>query len=126
MVELKNYISQTEEQGDIHISEDVLAAISSAAAQEVEGVAGLSATLGVDLAERLGKKTVSKGVRVVMNGDKISVTLSLLLTYGNKIQKVGQEVQDSVRNAIESMTGLDVSTVNITIAGIAFPPKEEG
>lgn len=126
MIELKNYISQSEEQGDIHISEEVICAISAAAAQEVEGVAGVSSTMGAELAERLGKRNLSKGVRVNMVEDKVNVTLSILLTYGNKIQKIGLEVQENVQNSIESMTGLEVSTVNVAIAGIVFPNKEEG
>ncbi len=123
MTELKNYVSHKEEQGEIHISEEVLSAIAAAAAQEVEGVAGLSANLGTDIAERLGKKTVGKGVRVTMDGTNACVTLSVLMTYGCKINEVGQSVQDSVSTAIESMAGLTVPTVNVNVAGMVFPPK---
>lgn len=124
MSELKNYVSHTEEQGEIHISEEVLAAIAAAAAQEVEGVSGMSTHFSADIAERLGKKNVNKGVRVSMDPQgKATVTLGILMTYGSKITEVGQAVQESVGNAIESMAGLTVDTVNVNVAGIVFPAK---
>lgn len=121
MTELKNYVTHQDEHGEIHISEEVLGAIAAAAAQEVEGVAGLSANLGADIAERLGKKNLSKGVRVLVEGDKASISLSILMTYGCKIAEVGQAVQEGVRTAVESMAGLSISTVNVNVAGMVFP-----
>lgn len=123
MTESKNYVTHQDEHGEIHISEEVLAAIAAAAAQEIEGVAGLAANLSSDIAERLGKKNNAKGVRVAMNGEEAEVSLSILMTYGSKIAEVGQAVQEGVRNAIESMAGLSVSNVNINVAGMVFPPK---
>ncbi|MFI3252877.1 MAG: Asp23/Gls24 family envelope stress response protein [Eubacteriales bacterium] len=123
MNELKNYISHQEEQGEIHISEEVLAAIAAAAAQEVEGVSGLATHFSADIAERLGKKNMSKGVRVAMEGKNACVNLAILMTYGCKITEVGQAVQEAVGIAIESMAGLTVATVNVNVAGMVFPPK---
>lgn len=123
MTELKSYISHQEEQGEIHISEEVLAAIAAAAAQEVEGVSGLATHFSSDIAERLGKKNLGKGVRVVMEGEKACVNLAILMTYGCKITEVGQSIQEAVSTAIESMAGLSVETVNVNVAGMVFPAK---
>ncbi len=123
MSENKEYVSRSDELGNIHISEEVLATIAAAAALEVEGVSSLSANLGSDIAERLGKKNLAKGVRVKMEDEKVEVELSVLLTYGCTIPEVGKAVQEGVKAAVESMTGLEVAAVNVNVGGITFPPK---
>ena len=122
--ENKEYVSRSDELGNIHISEEVLAAIAAAAALEVEGVSGLAANLGSDIAELLGKKNLAKGVRVKMEEDKVEVELSVLMGYGHTIPEMGKAVQEGVKNAIESMTGLEVASVNVNVGGITFPTKE--
>ena len=90
---------------------------------DVEGVSGLAANLGSDIAELLGKKNLAKGVHVRMEDDKVEVELSVLMGYGHTIPEIGRAIQDGVKSAIESMTGLEVSVVNVSVAGITFPPK---
>lgn len=123
MSENKEYVSRSDELGNIHISEEVLAAITAAAALDVEGVSGLAANLGSDIAELLGKKNLAKGVHVRMEDDKVEVELSVLMGYGHTIPEIGRAIQDGVKSAIESMTGLEVSVVNVSVAGITVPPK---
>ena len=123
MSENKEYVSRSDELGNIHISEEVLAAITAAAALDVEGVSGLAANLGSDIAELLGKKNLAKGVHVRMEDDKVEVELSVLMGYGHTIPEIGRAIQDGAKSAIESMTGLEVSVVNVSVAGITFPPK---
>ena len=123
MSENKEYVSRSDELGNIQISEEVLAAITAAAALDVEGVSGLAANLGSDIAELLGKKNLAKGVHVRMEDDKVEVELSVLMGYGHTIPEIGRAIQDGVKSAIESMTGLEVSVVNVSVAGITFPPK---
>ena len=123
MSENKEYVSRSDELGNIHISEEVLAAIAAAATLEVEGVNALSANLGSDLAELLGKKHLTKGIQVTMEEEKVKVELSILMEYGHTIPEVGKAVQDNVKNAIESMTGLEVATVNVAVGGITFDKK---
>lgn len=123
MSDLKNYVKYTEDQGEIYISEEVLASIAAAATQEVEGVSGLSAHFSSEFVERFGKKNAGKGVRVVMENNKANVNLSILMNYGYKINEVGNAVQESVCNAIEGMAGLSVTTVNVNVAGMVFPQK---
>ena len=116
----ENYVSHADALGNIHISEEVLAAITAAAALEVDGVYSLAANLGSDIAELLGKKNLTKGIRVQVEDERVSVVLSVLMSYGHTIPEMAKNVQESVKNAIESMTGMEVGTVDITIAGIAF------
>jgi len=123
MSENKEYVSRADELGNIHISEEVLAAIAAAAAMEVEGVSSLAANLGRDIADLLGKKNLAKGVRVKMEDDLVEVELSVLMAYGHTIPEIGKAVQENVKAAIESMTGLDVAGINVNVAGVAYPPK---
>ena len=125
MSENKEYVTRCEEQGNVYISEEVLAGISAAAALEIEGVSGLTANLGSDIAELLGKKSLAKGVSVKTEDDKVVVSLSILMAYGHTIPEVGKAVQEAVKNAVESMTGLEVSAVNVNVAGISLQSHKE-
>ena len=81
-----------------------------------------AANLGSDIAELLGKKNLAKGVRVQMEDEKVTVDLSILMAYGHTIPEVGRAVQDGVKNAVESMTGLEIAAVNVNVGGVTFPP----
>ena len=123
MSDSKEYVSRSDELGNIHISEEVLAGISAATALEVEGVSALAANLGSDIAELLGKKSLTKGVHIKMEDEKVEVELSVLMKYGSTIPEMGKAVQDNIKQAIENMTGLEVASVNVNVGGITFPPK---
>lgn len=123
MSENKEYVSRSDELGNIHISEEVLAAIAASSALEVEGVSGLAGNLGSDISELLGKKNLAKGVRIQVEDEAVTVELSILMSYGGTIPAVGKAVQEAVRNSIESMTGLSVTAVNVNVGGIQFPQK---
>lgn len=120
MSESKEYVSRSDELGNIHISEEVLAGIAAAATLEVEGVSGLTANLGSDIAELLGKKNLAKGIHIQVEEEQVTVNLSILISYGHTIPEVGHAVQDAVRNGVESMAGLKVAAVNVSVGGITF------
>ncbi len=121
MAEGKEYISCPDELGCIHISEDVLAVTAAAAALEVEGVGSLAAHLGSDIAEMLaGRKSLSKGVRVSVAENSVTVDISILVKYGFSIPEVARGVQDAVFGAIENASGFTVEGVNVHVAGITF------
>ena len=124
MSEHKDYISRVDELGNIHIAEEVLAAVAAAAASEVPGVSGLSANFGSDIAELLGKKNQGKGVRIQVEEEKITVEVAVLMAYGHTIPEVGKAVQENVKTTMESITGLDIAAVNVSVAGVVFPPKQ--
>lgn len=116
----KDYVSRPDEMGSIHISEEVLAVIASAAAQEVEGVGGLVASFSSDFAEFLGKKSQCKGIHLLVSGETVTVDVSILVKYGFVIPDVARKVQDAVMSSVQDTSGLTVAAVNITVSGIVF------
>lgn len=120
MSEHKDYISHADELGSIHISEEVLAVIAAAATLEVEGVGSLAANLGKDIAQLLGKKNMAKGIRVTLDGEAVTVEISLLIKYGCALMEVARQVQDAVSAAVEATSGLTVAGVNVHVCGVTF------
>ena len=104
--------------GEVQIADEVVATIAGLAATEVEGVAAMSGNITNELVSKLGMKNLSKGVKIEVNSDSVSVDLALTLEYGYNIPNTSKLVQEKVKSAIESMTGLTVSEVNIRISGI--------
>ncbi len=104
--------------GDVQIADEVVATIAALAATEVEGVASMSSNITNELVSKLGMKNLSKGVKIEVIEDTVSVDLSLTLDYGYSIPKTSSQVQEKVKAAIENMTGLTVLEVNIRISGV--------
>lgn len=104
--------------GNVQIADEVVAVIAGLAATEVEGVSKMYGNITNEIVSKLGMKKLSKGVKILINQDIVDVDLKLVLDYGVNIAKVSEEVQDRVKSAIETMTGLKVEEINIRIAGI--------
>lgn len=104
--------------GEIIIADEVIAVITGLAAMEVEGVASLAGNATRELISKIGIKTLSKGIKVDILEDVVTVEAALNLKYGYNIQAVSKKVQEKVKVAIENMTGLKVADVNIRVAGI--------
>lgn len=120
-----NYISTVTEKGDINISEDVIAGLVCAAVSEVEGVAGVSNTVGSDILDLIGKRTLAKGVKVSKVDDSIVVDVLIMVNYGCVVTKVAENVQTAVANALESMSGIS-AVVNVHVSGVSFRNTAEG
>lgn len=120
MADSKDYWTSESDQGSVRISEDVVASIAAIAASETEGVGNLYAGIGTNVAEFLGKKSLAKGVKVIFRGDMVEVEISLLTRYGYNICEVSKEVQSAVRSAIQSMTGMRTSAINVNVGGVSF------
>ena len=105
--------------GKISIADEVIATIAGTAAMEIEGAAFMSSGNISDIAERLGKKNFSKGVKLEVNEKGVLVDLSLFIKSGYKIPEVSSKVQERVKTAVETMTGLEVLEVNVNIAGLS-------
>lgn len=119
MAENKQYIAQTQEHGSVMISEDVVATIVAQAIGEVEGVAGLGAKPGVDIAEIIGKKSLNKGMKITIGQDnEVSIDCYVNVVYGQSVVMVAKAVQEAVTGAVESMTGVTVASVNVNVCGI--------
>ncbi len=115
-----NYITCQAEKGSINISEEVITSIVRSALGEVDGVAGLSYTAGAELAELIGLKTVTKGVKVQFVDEKIVVDVIINVLYGSNIVQVAQEVQDRVMSLVQASTGIERAEVNVHVSGISF------
>lgn len=120
MGEGKEYVSRSDELGSIHISEEVLAVIAAAAVLEVEGIGGLAANLGTNLAELLGKKNLSRGIHIQVEDGNVTVDLSILVKYGYTIPDVALAVQEAVAGSVEATSGLTVAAVNVNVGGVVF------
>ena len=118
--EKKNSYSIHEElnMGEVQIADEVVAIIAGLAATEVEGVASMAGNITNELVGKLGMKNLSRGVKVAVQENAVTVELSLNMSYGYSIPKTSAKVQEKVKSAIESMTGLSVVEVNIHIAGV--------
>ena len=106
------------EAGEVRIADEVVAIIAGLAATEVEGVASMAGNITNELVGKLGMKTLSKGVKLTVVDNTVSVVLSLNLEFGFSVPEVSRRVQEKVKAAIENMTGLEVLEVSIQIEGV--------
>lgn len=113
------------EQGNIRIANEVIEVIAGLAATEVRGVAGMSGGVAGGIAELLGRKNLAKGVKVEVGQKQCAVDLSIVAEYGVRIPDVASDIQQNVKQAIESMTGLEVVEVNVSVLGVTFHKAEE-
>ncbi len=106
------------ELGEIRIANEVVAVIAGLAATDVDGVAGMSGGIAGGIAEMLGRKNLAKGVKVEVGQEQAAVDLYVVVEYGVRIPEVAWQIQQNVKRAIETMTGLEVVEVNVHIQGV--------
>ena len=112
-----------QEGGTITYANEVIAIIAGVATNEIEGIAGMCTSGG--LADILGRnRNITRGVKVEIGTEEASVDLYVIIEYGQPIQKVAQEVQENVRKAIETMTGLHVVRVDVHVQGVSFEKEK--
>lgn len=117
VVELEEEI-KTENEG-IQISNDVVAVIAGVAVSEVAGVSGMAGGFAGGITEVLsGKKNLAKGIKVEVNGTQAKIDVNIIVEYGSRIPDVAFEIQNRVKKAVESMTGLKVEEVNVHVQGV--------
>lgn len=105
-------------EGNIRISEDVIVSIITLAVAEVEGVT-ISQASPMEFAERLTKKGIGRGVKVALEAEEVSAELFIQVEYGLNIPQKSLHVQQKIKNAVESMTGLTMKKINVTVTGVA-------
>lgn len=106
--------------GKVQIADEVIAIIAGIEATSVEGVAGMSGNISGEIMEVLGRKNLAKGVKITIGENNVSIDLNIVINFGIKIPEVAKEVQKRVQSAVETMTGLEVSQINLNIIGIHF------
>ena len=107
--------------GSVKIADDVVAKIASLAALEIDGVSAMAGGFTSDNIEKASPKNLQKSSRIFLNDGKVRVDMSILMDYSYNIPATSKQVQDKVKSSIESMTGLNVTDVNVRIAGIKMP-----
>lgn len=112
------------ELGTVKIADEVVSVIAGLAAAEIKGVAAMSGGIGGGIAEVLGRRSLSKGVKVEVGEKEAKIDIFIVVEYGERIPDVSWNIQESVKKAVEEMTGLDVTHVNIHVQGIKFPEEE--
>lgn len=112
------YVLQEENVGAVQIANDVVEMIAALAATEIEGVSAMAGNITHELMSKVGVKNLSKGVKADIYNKSVTVDVAIIVEYGYNIPAVSQKVQAKVKTAIENMTGLDVTDVNIRIAGV--------
>ncbi|MBE7032511.1 MAG: Asp23/Gls24 family envelope stress response protein [Ruminococcaceae bacterium] len=117
-VEEKVLNTNIDKDGNIAISNDVIATIAAIAAKSIDGVYGMVNSLTGGFAELLGKKNPSKGVKVTVNDRDVKIDMFVVVEYGVKIPDVAWEIQGKTKNEVEAMTGLNVTAVNVNIEGV--------
>lgn len=119
--------AETEDKiGNVKISVDVIATVASIATNEIKGVAGMSGTPLGGIADILGgKKSKGRGVKVEISDNSCVIDLSIIVDYGVRIPDIAWDVQENVKNSVESMTGMTVSKINIHVEGINFDKEKE-
>jgi len=126
MEEKKEIIVQQEQTGlgSIRIADEVVRIIAGLAATEVPGVAGMSGGIVGGITEMLGRKNLSKGVKVDVGEKEAAIDIFVVVDYSSRIPEVASQIQQKVKNAVQEMTGLNVVEVNVNIQGVTFRGDE--
>ena len=109
-----------DETGQIQIADDVIATISNTAAFEVEGVVNQEGNFSGGIAEILGKRSLTKGVKIEVEDTKVKIFINLTVKFGYKLADVADQVQKKIKSLVETMTGLKVTQIDVNIIGINF------
>lgn len=122
---MSEQINEIEDRGIVKISDEVVEVIAGIAAAEIKGVVGMSANLVNGISQILsGKKNLAKGVKVNVGEDSASIDLYIVVEYGIRIPELAAEIQANVKKAVESMTGLNVSGVNVYVQNVSIKKDE--
>ena len=119
MGENREYLTQTDQDGSINIS-DVMVTIASGAIGEIEGVGAMMTTVTEQITEQFTGKKPSRGVHMEVQDGEIVLDIYLTVKYGFPIPEVASKVQDAVMSAVASMTGFAVKAVNVHVGGVSF------
>ena len=126
MAESRDMVLSEQSHGTIRIADEVVSIIAGLATLEVAGIAGMSGGFVGGIAEILGKRNLSKGVKVAVGETETAIDLYVITDYGVSIPDVAKAVQKNVKTAIENMTGLEVVQVNVHVQGIKLQPVSRG
>ena len=112
--------------GTVSFATEVVATIAGLAATEVEGVSRMSSQNGglADMFSRKNARNFTKGVRIDLDGNKVTVDITIVVEYGSPVPDVARNIQENVKKAIETMSGLDVHAVDVHVSGVSFEREQ--
>ncbi|MBD1373248.1 Asp23/Gls24 family envelope stress response protein [Hazenella sp. IB182357] len=108
--------------GTVEIAPEVIQLIAGIATSEVAGVVSINGGVVSDLNQLFRRKNIYRGIAVHLN-DELKIEMSITVEYGNRIPDLAREVQEKVKNAVESMTGLQVEQILVRVEGVRLPPE---
>jgi uncharacterized alkaline shock family protein YloU len=113
--------------GVVRIADEVVSTVAGLAIAEVDGVVNTSGSWSTDLVEKLGRKNVGKGIKVEVNGEETNIDIFIVVEFGYPIPQVAENVQREVKTAVETMTGLTVTAINVNVVSVSMKrsPDEE-
>lgn len=111
--------------GLVRIADEVVTIISALAATEVEGVESLGGGIAGELGEAMGRKNLTRGVKVEVGDEEVAIDLQIIVLYGSRLQEVAGNVQKNAKKVVEDMTGLKVVRVDVHVPGVSFPQDIE-
>lgn len=115
-----------QENSEIKIADDVVAVIAGVAVSEVSGVAGMAGGFAGGITEVLsGKKNLAKGIKVEVGEKETKIDVNIIVEYGTRIPDIAFEIQNRVKKAVETMTGLKVLEVNVHVQGVSTDIEEK-
>ncbi len=120
----KMFIIKENNSGSVKVADEVICIIAGLAATEVEGVTAMVGNIPNELISKVGFNRLSKGVNIAIKDEKVKIDLSVCIDYGFEIPAVSSKVQEKVKYAIENMTGLEVTEVNVHIASVEMQPTK--
>lgn len=113
-------------QGDsIQISSDVIAVIAGVVSSELPGISGMSGGIVGGIAEKLGRRDLTKGIKVKVEEDRVTLDLNVIVEYGASIVQATDNLKKEIRSNVEKTTGLKVESININVQGLDVPPNEQ-
>lgn len=111
--------------GTLSFSNDVVANVAGIAVQSVDGVTGVSQNLGESISGIINKNDAKKGIRISIDDNKVTIGVGIIVKYGGSLQDIAKNVQNEVKNSVEKMTGAEVAAVNVVVAGLTLPEKDQ-
>lgn len=116
----------SKKEGDtIRISSEVIAVIAGIISSDMPGIAGMSGGVVGGIAEKLGRRDLTKGIKVRLNEEKVTIDLNVIAEYGTSIVESTEKLKKEVRTNVEKTTGLKVEAININVLGIELQKEEE-
>ena len=109
--------------GNLKVTDDVIAIIAGLAAVEVDGVYSMSGWLTGGIAEVLGIKNLSKGIKVETKENDVYINIYIIAEFGARIPEVAWNIQEKVKKTVERMTGMRVMEANIHVQSVNIPKE---